>query len=586
MRFRTGKILFRIMAIVIAAGVLISAAWFSDEAYATTKATVNISVTNFTSGNILTKGSKLKLNCVVTQTRENYTTVIEGASLTYKSSDKKIATVSKKGVIKAKKTGTAKITVTYKENKKKVKTTLTVNVYTKGLKISGKQYYNSGRKAKLTAKVKSSGKTTTKVRYYSDDPTIAKVTKKGKVTAVGNGVVTITAVSTDNSKKYGTYTIYVHKYTSSETNWIAHRGLHTTATENTAEAFRQAGINGFWGTECDIWETKHERPEEESLPENPSTSTSDSASVAALSSTKTVMANRLITLIDALPDNTMDIIDVSSKVTQAQSYYNTIKASFTARELYALRLKVTDERLTKLFSAVADIEEYDSFDLVINHDSDFSRIYGLTLYEGTRKKVLGDTVRDSAGNDVDTYARFTSSEIKSVLGDVCFFNEYLSICNSYNMVSVVELKDKYMSDAAVKKTVDMIYSLRGRTGLQSVRFISFYANDLKRVKEYSKEKYNITPFTTIYTTTKAQVASVIQTAITNGFSGVTFRKDIITAAYAKTCYNSNLVVGVYTMEDVSSDDKRLYKFLVSGDYSVNGVNIIESLTTNAKFFEE
>ena len=48
------------------------------------------------------------------------------AKITYKSGNKRIVTVSKKGVVKAKKTGTAKIKVTVKKGKKKTKLTLTV----------------------------------------------------------------------------------------------------------------------------------------------------------------------------------------------------------------------------------------------------------------------------------------------------------------------------------------------------------------------------------------------------------------------------------------------------------------------------
>ena len=48
------------------------------------------------------------------------------AKITYKSGNKRIVTVSKKGVVKAKKAGTAKIKVTVKKGKKKTKLTLTV----------------------------------------------------------------------------------------------------------------------------------------------------------------------------------------------------------------------------------------------------------------------------------------------------------------------------------------------------------------------------------------------------------------------------------------------------------------------------
>ena len=37
--------------------------------------------------------------------------------------------------------------------------------------------------------------------------------------------------------------------------FIAHRGLHDSQKENTKGAFIEAGKAGFWGVECDVWET-------------------------------------------------------------------------------------------------------------------------------------------------------------------------------------------------------------------------------------------------------------------------------------------------------------------------------------------
>ncbi len=37
---------------------------------------------------------------------------------------------------------------------------------------------------------------------------------------------------------------------------VAHRGMRSVAPENTAPAFEEAGENGYWGAECDIYRTK------------------------------------------------------------------------------------------------------------------------------------------------------------------------------------------------------------------------------------------------------------------------------------------------------------------------------------------
>ena len=64
-------------------------------------------------------GSSAKLNVKATK----------GAKLSYKTSNKKIATIDNKGNIKGRKAGTAKITITAKKSKyKTVKKTITVKV--------------------------------------------------------------------------------------------------------------------------------------------------------------------------------------------------------------------------------------------------------------------------------------------------------------------------------------------------------------------------------------------------------------------------------------------------------------------------
>ena len=47
-------------------------------------------------------------------------------------------------------------------------------------------------------------------------------------------------------------------FRNTDTHFIAHRGLSGIAPENTAAAFRLAGESGFWGCECDIYETERD----------------------------------------------------------------------------------------------------------------------------------------------------------------------------------------------------------------------------------------------------------------------------------------------------------------------------------------
>ena len=72
-------------------------------------------------------GKAVKINAKATK----------GAKLSYKTSNKKIATVNSKGVVTGKRVGTAKITITAKKSKyKTVKKTITVKVVKQNQKIA------------------------------------------------------------------------------------------------------------------------------------------------------------------------------------------------------------------------------------------------------------------------------------------------------------------------------------------------------------------------------------------------------------------------------------------------------------------
>lgn len=133
-------------------------------------------------------------------------------SVTYKSSNKKIATVSSKGTVTGKKKGTVKITATSKKNKK-VKSTIKITV--KDLKASSVTMSKkttaiaSGKTITLKATVKgSTGFYNQGVTWKSSNTKIATVTSKGVVKGIAAGQATITATEKGGSKK-ATCTVYV-----------------------------------------------------------------------------------------------------------------------------------------------------------------------------------------------------------------------------------------------------------------------------------------------------------------------------------------------------------------------------------------
>ena len=126
------------------------------------------------------------------------TPVTSKEKVTYSSSNKKVATVSSKGVIKAKKAGTAKITV--KSGKKKVVVTVNVTgVKTTNLSgVPAAKNVSKGKSFKIKA-IATPKNTDEKITFKSSNKKVATVTSKGVVKGLKKGAATITVQS--GSKK-------------------------------------------------------------------------------------------------------------------------------------------------------------------------------------------------------------------------------------------------------------------------------------------------------------------------------------------------------------------------------------------------
>ena len=120
--------------------------------------------------------------------------------VTWKSSNKKVATVSSKGKITAKKLGTATITATT-DNKLTAKVKIKVTVEPTKLKLNktGTVKLKKGKKLQLKTKLTPKASAADLI-WESSKPKVATVSSKGKVTAKKAGTTTIT-VKTINGLK-------------------------------------------------------------------------------------------------------------------------------------------------------------------------------------------------------------------------------------------------------------------------------------------------------------------------------------------------------------------------------------------------
>lgn len=119
-------------------------------------------------------------------------------TVTWKSSDKTVATVDESGLVTAVGNGTANITATTEDGNFKATCQVTVEIpeLTLSLDKSELTLTQTEEQQKLTATVSD---TEEKVTWLSSDPFVATVTRDGTVTAIANGTATITASAGDKT---------------------------------------------------------------------------------------------------------------------------------------------------------------------------------------------------------------------------------------------------------------------------------------------------------------------------------------------------------------------------------------------------
>ena len=141
-------------------------------------------------------GEKLTLKATVLPADANEPTV------TFSSSDKKVATVSSSGVVTGVSAGTAVITVKTKEGAKTAKCTVTVKQHVTSISLDRSNIkVILGAEHKLNATVSPENATEKGYTFSSSDENIVSVDENGNIKALSCGTATITVTSKENNKK-------------------------------------------------------------------------------------------------------------------------------------------------------------------------------------------------------------------------------------------------------------------------------------------------------------------------------------------------------------------------------------------------
>lgn len=131
--------------------------------------------------------------------------------LKFRSKNKKIVKVDKKGKLTARKKGSSKITITAKGSKKKTTLKVIVGTKIKSLRMNATvQTLFEGSSVQLSATIAPKKASYKKLRWMSSNSAVATV-KNGQVRAIGAGTATITAMALDGTRKKTVCQIIVKK---------------------------------------------------------------------------------------------------------------------------------------------------------------------------------------------------------------------------------------------------------------------------------------------------------------------------------------------------------------------------------------
>lgn len=155
---------------------------------------VQAAANNPTSITLSNKKASMSVGETMTLKVKSITSAKVSKIVTWKTSNEKIATVSSKGKVKAKRNGTVTITVQSKSNPK-VTAKCKIKIYkaTKKLNLTSSKTYSLivGKQQKLSAKVTNPKKGAAPITWSTKNNKVAKVNKNGIVTAVSKGTTDI-----------------------------------------------------------------------------------------------------------------------------------------------------------------------------------------------------------------------------------------------------------------------------------------------------------------------------------------------------------------------------------------------------------
>ncbi len=467
----------------------------------------SVKYTNVTSTYVMKKGAKKTFKVSIKPSNAS------NKRISWSSSKSSVASVSSKGVVKAKKKGTAYITAKARDGSGKyARYKVIVGTKISKISVSGQNYIGKGgSKIKLTAKVSPGSASYKSVTWKSSNTSIAKVNSSGTITGVREGTATITASAKDGTGKKGSFKINVVLPSQSSAMFVGHRGYSSIAPENTIAAFNEAVRYSFGGIECDVWQTKGNPQETQEQAEK------KAASIAR-----------------ATPEGQNTVPYAEDK---------------TEKTPQAAKLLQENQNNEGEGGEGGDKEPPKEIPgLMIMHDQNLLKMCG-----------VNKLITDLTPLELSNYPIKNGTNIHKYQTQVIpSYGQYLETFIGNGTTPVIEIKSRTprTADTAIDETAaeELLKQLKQADLKRNVVFQSFNIISLQRVMEAAKkEEYAALDLTFLYlTSSEAEVdSSDLEQYRDQGISGICINRNLATPSIIQNAKAYGLKVGVWTVDDTT-----------------------------------
>ena len=507
----------------------------------------SISWTDYDKCLTIERGEKEKLNVTFSPTKKI------NKKLKWSSSKKKVVSVTKKGVIKGKKNGTATITAkTTDGSNKKVKLKVTVGKRVEDLQYTNAEKYSkmyTGQTYTLKVAFTPSNASNKKLNWISSDETVATVDSNGKVTPKENGTVVITASATDGSDVFVEQPFEIATLAKSISLSLNESdAYHVNTASHTMYA--KAGTSAKLKVTFSPENTSDKRVQYESSNENVIRVDAD---------------GNLLILESGISVITATTLDGSNKSTKYTAFVNSLSkddCTFVAH---------------RGFSELAPGNSLSAFKLAMESNFDYIELDVWPTIDNQFVVCHDKSLKEIAGEDVNvtdlTLSAAMNYRITSGNGINTYSGEYIP-----SLEQVLELSKKYPSakyyielKAALTESqlTDLLKMIQKYDLGERVRIISFKDINLiriRRIEEYGGDKVDLGYLTYQMDQSAINICEQTNAELCSSYNQIT--KDVVRIAHDK-----GIRVNAWTVPN-----------MYMAGFLVDTVKV-DSITANFKFFD-